>query len=193
MIPYRMNPMGVTGRYLRRLDYLFSSTSQRIYTGLNATTHKLAYELEIDPDYSTYNGTDIIGNWNGTTRDIYIFIYSTSNSVTPFQIHVGQTGGTAGVVFMNLVSGQFSSIYAEADDQTSHITTKLNGSTVADGTFTGGIVTDLEMKLRIYTWKTRRFKIWQDDTLKRDFIPVLDLNGTECMYDLVENKFYYMR
>ena len=94
---------------------------------------------------------------------------------------------------MNLVSGQFSSIYAEADDQTSHITTKLNGSTVADGTFAGGIVTDLEMKLRIYTWKTRRFKIWQNDTLKRDFIPVLDLNGTECMYDLVENKFYYMR
>ena len=34
-------------------------------------------------------------------------------------------------------------------------------------------------------------KIWKDDTLIRDFIPVLDKNGKPCMYDKVEEKFYY--
>ena len=42
------------------------------------------------------------------------------------------------------------------------------------------------MKGRIYYTK-----IWQDDILVRDFIPVLDGNGVPCMYDKVENKFYY--
>ena len=36
-------------------------------------------------------------------------------------------------------------------------------------------------------------KIWNNDTgvLVRDFIPVIDPTGTPCMYDKVENKFYY--
>ncbi len=34
-------------------------------------------------------------------------------------------------------------------------------------------------------------KIWQDNTLVRDFIPVLDGDGTPCMFDKVEKKFYY--
>lgn len=34
-------------------------------------------------------------------------------------------------------------------------------------------------------------KFYDNDTLVRDFIPVLDGNGTPCMYDKVEQKFYY--
>ncbi len=35
------------------------------------------------------------------------------------------------------------------------------------------------------------FKIYDNNTLVRDFIPVLDKDGAPCMYDKVENKFYY--
>ncbi len=35
------------------------------------------------------------------------------------------------------------------------------------------------------------FQIYDNDVLLRDFIPVLDGNGTPCMYDKVERKFYY--
>lgn len=35
------------------------------------------------------------------------------------------------------------------------------------------------------------FKIYDNDVLVRDFIPVLDKYGTPCMYDKVERKFYY--
>lgn len=34
-------------------------------------------------------------------------------------------------------------------------------------------------------------KIYDNDFLIRDFIPVLDKNGTPCLLDLVEKKFYY--
>ena len=35
------------------------------------------------------------------------------------------------------------------------------------------------------------FQIYDNDILVRDFIPVLDKDGTPCMYDKVEKKFYY--
>ena len=34
-------------------------------------------------------------------------------------------------------------------------------------------------------------KLYDNDVLVRDFIPVLDMNGTPCMFDKVEGKFYY--
>ena len=34
-------------------------------------------------------------------------------------------------------------------------------------------------------------KLYDNDILVRDFIPVLDKEGTPCMYDKVEGKFYY--
>ena len=34
-------------------------------------------------------------------------------------------------------------------------------------------------------------KIYDNDVLVRDFIPVLDSNNVPCMYDKVEHKFYY--
>ncbi|MCQ2581723.1 MAG: hypothetical protein MJ170_01950 [Alphaproteobacteria bacterium] len=40
--------------------------------------------------------------------------------------------------------------------------------------------------LRIY-----KSKIWDNDVLVRDFIPVLDVNNIPCMLDKVEGKFYY--
>ena len=39
--------------------------------------------------------------------------------------------------------------------------------------------------------KIYSFKIYDNDILVRDFVPVLDGNGTPCMYDNVEHKFYY--
>lgn len=41
-------------------------------------------------------------------------------------------------------------------------------------------------KCRIYNCK-----IWDSDSLIRDYIPVLDKSGAPCLYDKVEEKFYY--
>ena len=47
---------------------------------------------------------------------------------------------------------------------------------------------------KIFQNNTGRFyglKIQQNNTLIKNFVPALDQNDTPCIYDLVENKFYY--
>ena len=34
-------------------------------------------------------------------------------------------------------------------------------------------------------------KIWQGDTLVRDFVPVLDTEGKACLYDNVSKEYFY--
>ena len=34
-------------------------------------------------------------------------------------------------------------------------------------------------------------KIWENDNLVRDIIPILDANNTPCMYDKITNTIYY--
>lgn len=41
-------------------------------------------------------------------------------------------------------------------------------------------------KVKMYS-----FKIYEGDVLQRDYIPVLDKMGVPCLYDKVEDKFYY--
>ena len=41
-------------------------------------------------------------------------------------------------------------------------------------------------KIKLYSCK-----IWNDNILVRDFIPVLNKAGVPCLYDKVEEKFYY--
>ena len=45
-----------------------------------------------------------------------------------------------------------------------------------------------QLPMRGYIWY---FKIYEGDTLVRDYIPVLDSSNRPCLYDKVEDKFYY--
>ena len=45
-----------------------------------------------------------------------------------------------------------------------------------------------QLPMKGYIWY---FKIYDNDTLVRDYIPVLDSSGIPCLYDKVEDKFYY--
>ena len=42
-----------------------------------------------------------------------------------------------------------------------------------------------------FTGKYFACKIYENDVLIRDFIPVLDTNGVPCMYDKVSNEYFY--
>ena len=49
-----------------------------------------------------------------------------------------------------------------------------------------GYNTDRPVSMRIYS-----LQMWDQDRLVRDFIPILDTDNGPCMYDKVENKYYY--
>lgn len=50
----------------------------------------------------------------------------------------------------------------------------------------GGTIEIRNLKMKLYS-----FKIYDNDALVRDFIPVLNNNGIPCLYDRVNNEFYY--
>ncbi len=74
-----------------------------------------------------------------------------------------------------------------------------NGFTIVDGvTVIGTPLNSLSVyKLKIPysrlsgTFRFFYFKIYDNDVLVRDFIPILDSNGTPCMYDKVQSEVYY--
>ena len=76
---------------------------------------------------------------------------------------------------------------------TSAVTGNLN-KTTTDPTFFGA-----NLIWRQDTWKLMKdsyidfytCKIYLNNTLVRDFIPVLDPNGTPCLYDKVTKQFFY--
>lgn len=41
------------------------------------------------------------------------------------------------------------------------------------------------------TWRVYYCKIWDNGTLIRDFIPVLDENSVPCLYDKVSETYFY--
>lgn len=77
-------------------------------------------------------------------------------------------------------------------------TTTYNGTTVSSSTTTNGATNTTNLYICKCTgssayasYKLYRFKVYENNVLVRDFIPVKDLAGKACLYDLVENKFYY--
>ena len=63
---------------------------------------------------------------------------------------------------------------------------QINYNLVFPGYNSGGNVSVSNNKYRIYN-----FKIYDNNTLVRDFAPALDINGTPCMYDKVSRTFFY--
>ena len=43
----------------------------------------------------------------------------------------------------------------------------------------------------VQKWQIKKCKIYNSSTLVRDYIPVLDSSNRPCLYDKVEDKFYY--
>ena len=193
MIPTVTSPMGLPVPNLRRLEYITSVSNRALNTGFTFSGHKLNYELQIDPNGYAGSAANLIGNWNGTTRDMYFIVYSGNDRDDyPFQIHTAQIGGTAGIIQMQIPKGGFHTVSATADDQTNTVSATLDGSLVQSGTYTGSMLTGMVMRLQIYTWKIKRFLIRQDDVTVRDLIPVLDSQGTTCMFDYVNRQYYYL-
>lgn len=53
-------------------------------------------------------------------------------------------------------------------------------------TTTGAVAGNAVGSIRMYY-----FKIYENNVLVRDFIPVIDSNGVPCMYDKIDQRFYY--
>ncbi len=117
------------------------------------------------------NTETCIWHAQNTTQNSFCTAVNTSNT---YVLEMSQTDG----VFTKTING-----VSYSKNNIPYYT--LNSFALFADNYGNGNYTQ-KAKARIYYTK-----IYENNTLVRDFIPVLDTNGVPCLFDRVEAKFYY--
>ena len=167
------------------IEYLESTGTQWIDTGIEYTS------------YSKYKFITRVNYSNTTTRQLngaqgYVYV-----GVVNGHYQIAQGGNS----YRNIVAvpNVFTNCEIEFDCPNNKVSFNIGNST---GTASNiGYQETLGAKIYLFNLnnemfpgrgeKISYFKIYQNNTLVRDFVPVLDPVGVPCMYDKVEDKFYY--
>ena len=173
------------------IEYLESTGTQYIDTGVVFDTGSLKFQALFYIKQIINGENDFIGTLKtggssdgfccGTYQEGTIFLFS-----RPVNVHLS-----------NIQTGAWYDIIGEFNNNTMSL--YVNGSLIDFGTrnsfyssehiilFMGG---NGYMPLNTYQ-KLGSVKIWSNNILVRDFIPVLTPDGTPCMYDKVTNRYFY--
>jgi len=169
---------------LKRIEYLESSGTQYLDTGVFIDATNLTVEIEAmflnsDTNYLAggFDGTNYYGlrpdaggtnllAWHPGVSAIYGIEYDYVNKRLPYKFE----NGNLYIDDILITAGEGLAI-----DRTLYLFGR-NGSTAPDALAT----------CRIYSCK-----IYQNKILIRDFVPVLDNNNVACLYDIVNSKIYY--
>ena len=174
------------------VEYIESSGTQYIDTEVVMTSN---VSSEIDFQLAAITSAahnSIITSFVDGTQKGFVFAQRNNNSNFAYAFGAGWNG------------------IEVAADLTSHIAqVNLNGKCYLDNQIlvstTGSAGLNSNLNILLCAWhnnggpQANRFgylkiyscKIWDGNTLVRDFIPVTDDNNVACMYEQVEGKFYY--
>ena len=174
------------------VEYLESTGTQYIDTGILGNG-------EFDVDYLYYQTED-------STNAIFAGARSASQHLNFGQRAAGTGGFSMSYLGSFWKAGSSPSINTDIRVQISYKSGSQTGS-LNDIALTGNTLTGTEAtNLSIYLFKRHHygtddvsglvgrmyyFKLWNNGTLVRDMIPVLDWNMTPCMYDKVSGQFFY--
>lgn len=167
-----------TKKYNTELEYIESDGKQYIDTGyLMKTTTDIEFIGSISDNTKTgwIAGAPV---WVGIHKKLgQVAITQTSTGMTYNDVAVNEVFKIG--VFGNQV--YFNGVETNTlTRKNSTLTLFLFGYHHTNDT--GSITTSIRMKA---------FKIWENNILVRDYIPVLDYNNVPCMYDKVSNKLFY--
>ena len=191
--------------------YLESTGIQYIDTGYKPNSNtKIELEYLPSPNYSgfmTIYGTQnnqssgrFYGLVSGTPYYLQVN-FSNNNSPTVWGFNKDGTSITGG-------NGTFSPVLQRVKLSVDKSSVKIESQEYSNtydmtGYSTWGNEVDCNHNLTIFARSTAGvvsnnfsgkiyyFKIYDNDNLVRDFIPVLDRSGRPCLLDKVENKYYY--
>lgn len=173
--------------YYCEVEYLESSTtSARISTGVVIDSLPVSAEI-VASTSGTYNGT--FQTLVGTTNKSYQYLIGLTSGNAQFAVKYNNATLQSGVFAVvdtkyklkGVLNNDNLTLYVDDGEYT------LSRNITANGEEIGLFAQDYNtLTNRIYYCK-----IWQGDSLVRDFIPVLDWDMTPCMYDKVSKKLYY--
>lgn len=169
------------------LDYIESDGSQCINTGFNPNNNtriKLDFEL-----FNISNTSALFGGRNATQENVFGAWFTTDNTFCPhygnvaYNTHpisipdgsrriyeINKNCATAGNSINKLTTGTFQSSYP------------LYLLAMNDG----GAIDERRAKGRLYSCK-----IWDNETLIRDYVPALQISSNQIgLYDIINSTFY---
>lgn len=177
---------------VRRIEYLQSSGTQYIDTNFkpNQDTRvvmDVMHTGDLSSNIALFGGRDALGGisftlwWyvtNAASR--FDYIGEVSNKVSTGYIVENNTRVTVDANKNEWILDEYSTSMTYTDFQISYnlILFGVNTTGTIKNNFVG----------RIYSCK-----IYDNDILIRDYIPVLDDNNIPCLYDKVEEKLYYSK
>ncbi len=176
-----------------RIEYLESTGTQWIDTGF-----KPNQDTRVIMTYLKQSGNDDIGWLFGSRNSIGVSSFGVFYDNAPAVIQTDyndQRNNITNRIYNKKLTVDKNKNVTEIIDFDTGDTLATNTS--AERTFSSNYnlyLSALNNGGSVSLYKTKSIyscKIYNNDTLVRDFIPVLDKNGTPCLYDKVEGKFYY--
>ncbi len=117
-------------------------------------------------------------------------IRSDYNSSLPY-ISCGSTDCLIGQNFTLDKNKNTTSLYNDSKSIDVYLQTTYSNFESGVNMYIFNLNTNNQVPTTSASFKIYYFQIYDNDILVRDFIPVLDPAGVPCMYDKIENKYYY--
>lgn len=173
------------------VEYLESTGTQYIDTGVKLNNN---------------SSVEITAKFLATAKNLSYYLFGSSIVNNRYMIAVGSTTNK---YLVDLYSNRYrinSSVSAFDNEFHTHkvLNSKYYIDNVLQGTQTSLTFSNTEnayifdvknrstdSSVGVQKWQIKKCKIYEGDTLVRDYIPVLDSSGIPCLYDKVEDKFYY--
>ena len=178
------------------VKYLESTGQQYIETGIKHTGNDIKQVMTVSfTKYASRGEYGLISTWGGNYRYSNLYLstgkivvsYWNGNLANSVSVDLSTKYDIEHVYDLNGSYGQEHIRSLKINDNI--VSTNFFGvSTPNPHTFKIFCRWDLENKsfMRLYA-----LKLYVDGDLVRDYIPVLDTNNRPCLYDKVEDKFYY--
>lgn len=168
--------------YYTPVNYIQSTGTQDINTGFNPNTNtKVELKINLTGTGTLTDYERIIESYNGSTAYLGL---KRSNRTTTWAYQLNNSGKKSFTLTQGVdYTLELTNSSLKIDDATYTFTATTYTSSYPIHIFHGN---DRYGKLKLYY-----MKIYSNNVLIRDFIPVLDVDGTPCLYDKVGDKFYY--
>ena len=182
--------VGVPASYTP-VEYIGNSGAQYIDTNYSLNSNA---KIEMKVDFTNNNRQECIfcgRDFNSGGTGINNFtVFKFANSLYRMDYN------SVGTNFSHSVSASTPYIYVMDKNNLYENNTLIRTETAATFTTTNSLflMAARNGNAAVNNWMQGKLyycKIWDGDTLVRNFIPVKDQDNIPCLYDLVEGKFYY--
>lgn len=184
---------------LQKIEYISATGTQHIDTNF-IPNHNTSIEIEFEYGGSkTGNGTtgdveSLFGARTATTSNVFAMWLSKTNVFPHYGNSVYTDKGSFSENGKEITKRR--SVYKYEKNIAYYNDNSINCDIPSGGFSSGNNLCLLAMNTngtidkRKAIGKLYGCKIWDDNTLIRNFIPVINSNGEACLYDLVQHKYY---